>query len=99
MLADTGLAPVEAQAMLNRAGIVRTEGKTVEQARKEAREQLSRTFGKDGADAALSDANRLVTRDPRFAKWIEKKGLVNDAQTIVQLAYAARSQRMAGRLK
>lgn len=99
MLADTGLAPIEAQAMINRAGIVRSEGKTVEQARREARAQLARTFGADGAEAALADAKKLVTRDPRFAKWIDKKGLGNDAQTIVQLAYAARSQRIQGRLK
>jgi hypothetical protein len=96
---DTGMSALEAQAMLNRAGAVRTEGKTVEQARKEARAELTRQFGKDGADAALADAHRLVTRDSRFARWIEKKGLGNDSATVTQLAYAARSQRIQGRLK
>lgn len=99
MLADTGMAPVEANGLLQRAAIVRSEGKTVEQARKEARAEISRVFGADQADRALNDAKKLIQRDQRFAKWIEKKGLGNDSQTIVQIARLARSQRIAGRLK
>lgn len=73
MLADTGLSPAEAGALFNRAAIVRNEGKTTEQQVKEARVELKRVFG-DEADSALADARKLIQRDTRFAKWLEKKG-------------------------
>ncbi|MDZ7594414.1 MAG: hypothetical protein U0932_07160 [Thiobacillus sp.] len=97
MLADTGLAPVEAGYLLNRSSIVRAENKTDEQQRREARAVLAKEF--DDPDAALSDARKLITRDPRFAKFIARKGLGNDAETVLTLARAARSQRAAGKLK
>lgn len=105
MLADTGMAPLEAQAMLNRASIVRAEGKTVEAARKEARIELSRMFPGDaknpskGVDQALADAGRLLRRDSRLANFIERQGLGNDAKTIATLARAAGSLRNQGKLK
>ncbi len=99
MLADTGLAPAEVSGLFQRSAIVRSEGKSDEQQRKEARGELQRVFGKDGADSALRDAATLIKRDPRFAKWIEKKGIGNDVETIIQMARAARSLRSQGRLK
>ncbi len=99
MFADTGLAPAEAAGLFNRAAIVRSEGKSTEQQVKAARGELDRIFGKDGSDQALADARKLITRDPRLAKWIESKGLGNDPETIVQFARQARSQRYAGKLK
>ena len=99
MLADTGLAPVEASQLLNRSGVVRAEGRTADQQRKEARTILARTFGADDVDAVLRDVTKLTKRDPRFHTWLNRKGLGNDGETLVTLARAARSQRAAGRLK
>ena len=99
VLYDVGLSPAEAQQMLNRAAQVRAEGMTAEQARKEARTELARQFGKDGADAALRDAQKLVMRDPRFGKFIHMKGLGNDPQTLIQMARLATSQRTKGLLR
>lgn len=96
-LEDTGLSPAEARGLLNRASHVRAEGRNDEQQRKAARVELSRVFS--DPDQALADAKKLVTRDPRLAKFLEAKGLGNDAESLVTLARAARSQRMAGRLK
>lgn len=98
MLADTGLAPAEVSGLFNRSHLVREAGKSAEAQRKETRQELKRVFG-DAADDALLDARRLIGRDPRFSRWIEKQGLGNDVETIVQFAKAARSQRAAGRLK
>ena len=97
MLADTGLAPVQARALLSRSGHVRAEGKSAEEQRRETRKALSRAF--DNPDAAMADAKRLITRDARFSKFIHARGLGNDSETILMLAHAARSQRAAGRLK
>jgi len=97
MLADTGLSPAEANGLLMRAGHVRADGKTDEQQRREARKELAKQFG--DPDAALADARKLIARDPRFSKFIERKGLGNDTETIITLARAARSQRAAGKLK
>lgn len=98
MLADTGLSPAEAQQLMNRSAHVRAEGRDSEQLVKDARLALQRKYG-DHADAALSDVRKLVQRDPRFAKFIERKGIGNDPETVLLLAAAARSQRAAGRLK
>ena len=97
MLADTGLAPAEANQLLNRTGHVRVEGKTVEQQRREARAALAKQY--DNPDQALADARKLIARDPRFSKFIERRGLGNDADSILIIARAARSQRLAGKLK
>lgn len=97
MLADTGLSPAEANTLLTGASHVRAEGKNDERQRREARAALAKHFS--NPDAALADARKLVARDPRFAKFIERKGLGNDAKTIITLARAARSQRAAGKLK
>lgn len=97
MLADTGLSPAEAQQLLNRSAHVRADGKNDEQRRKETRMELSREFG--DAKQALADAEKLLARDPRFAKFIRVRGLGNDAEAVKLLARAARSQRFAGKLK
>lgn len=99
MLADSGLSPAEAGALFNRAAIVRSEGKTTEQQTKEARIALKRVFGEGDVDQVLADTRKLINRDPRFAKWLDKKGLGNDPETVIQFARQARSQRLAGRLK
>lgn len=98
MLADTGLSPADARHLLSRAGAVRAADKDDEAQRREARKVLEQTFGA-GADAALADAKKLIARDSRFSKYITRKGIGNDAETIVILARAARSQRAAGKLK
>lgn len=103
---DTGLAAAEVSELMNRASIVRHEGKSAEVMRKEARTQLARMFPTDdptrpnkGADDALADARRLVGRDPRLARFIERQGLGNDAEAIALMARTARSQRNQGKLK
>lgn len=98
MLADTGLSPVEARQLLNRSSAVKAEGKTDEQLRKETRLALQRRYGAD-ADAVLADARQLVRRDPRFEKFVGRKGIGNDPETVLLLAGAARSLRAKGRLK
>lgn len=98
MLADTGLSPMEARQLLNRSAHVRADGKSAEQQTKESREALRRKYG-DSADSALADMRKLVQRDPRFSKFLERKGLGNDPETVLLLAAAARSQRNRGRLK
>ncbi|MBW6496411.1 MAG: hypothetical protein K0B16_18015 [Burkholderiaceae bacterium] len=97
MLADTGLSPVEAGHLLSRSAIVREGGKTDDQQRREARAVLAKVF--NDPDAALADARKLIARDPRFAKFIARRGLGNDAEAILTIARAARSQRAAGKLK
>ena len=97
MLADTGIAPAEANRLLNRTASVRSDAKNDEQQRREARDVLAKQF--DNPDAALADARKLIARDPRFAKFIEHRGLGNDAESILIIAQAARSQRLAGKLK
>lgn len=97
MLEDTGLSPAEARQLLNRPSHVRAEGRSDEQQRKAARLELSRVF--NDPDQALTDVKKLVSRDPRLAKFLTAKGIGNDPETIVTLARAARSQRAAGRLK
>lgn len=98
MLADTGLSPLEARQLLNRSAHVRADGKSAEQQTREARLALRRQYG-DAADSALTDMRKLVKRDPRFAQFLERKGLGNDPETVLLLAAAARSQRTRGRLK
>lgn len=98
MLNDIGLSPVEANGLLNRAGTVRAEGRNAEEQIRETRKTFARQFGAT-ADAALQDARRLVNRDPRFVKFLDKQGLGNDPETLMQIAFAARSQRADGRLK
>lgn len=98
MLADTGLSPLEARQLLNRSAHVRADSRTAEQQTKDAREALRRKYG-DTADEALSDMRKMVKRDPRFAQFLERKGIGNDPETILLLAATARSQRRSGRLK
>jgi hypothetical protein len=97
MLADTGLSPADASALLMRSAHVRADGKTEEQQRREARTALAKHFS--DPDAAMADVRKLVARDPRFSKFLVRKGLGNDTETILTLARAARSQRLAGKLK
>ena len=104
VFADIGLAPVEVRQLMNRAAEVRNSGISEQQARGEARKQLARQFGpgpdaQRQADAAMADARRLVTRDPRFTRWLVQSGLGNDSETLVQFAKLATSQRAKGFLK
>lgn len=96
---DTGIPPAEMNSLFTRSAIVRDENRSVDQQRAEARKQFARTFGEENVDQALADANKLINRDPRFARWLNAKGLGNDAPTLLMMAKAARSQRIAGRLK
>ncbi len=97
MFMDTGLSPLDARGLVIRATVLRSEGKGAETERKSTRAVLAKQF--DDPDAAMRDARNLVNRDPRFAKWVAKQGLGNDAQTIVTLAKAARSLKQKGKLK
>ena len=98
MFADLGVSPAEAQQLLNRSSAVRADNQTAEQQRREARAELTRQFGKN-ADVMLRDAKGLVARDSRMVAFIEKRGIGNDPETIVMLARAAHSHKMAGRLR
>ncbi len=105
MLADTGLSANDAKEILARAAIVRHDGKSTEERLREARKELVRQFPGDandpnkGAEQVLKDAARMLGRDLRLAKYLDAQGLSNDPPTLTMLARAARSQRMAGRLK
>lgn len=97
MLADTGLSPSDARTLLSRSAHAKADGKSLDEIRRETREQLVRQYG--SADQALADVKKLINRDPRFARYISAKGIDRDPEAILILARAARSQRMSGRLK
>ncbi len=104
MLADTGLSPNDAKDLLARASVVRHEGRSTEEQLREARKVLTRQFPGDaknpsqGAEMVLTDAARMLGRDPRLAKFINAQGLGNDPETLTMLSRAARSLRTRGRL-
>lgn len=104
MLADTGLSPNDAKDLLARASVVRHEGRSTEEQLREARKVLTRQFPGDaknpsqGAELVLTDAARMLGRDPRLAKFIQAQGLGNDPETLTMLSRAARSLRTRGRL-
>jgi hypothetical protein len=59
----------------------------------EAISELVREFGKEGAVDALTDAMRLVARDPRVRDFLDSTGLGSHPAYVKRLVQAARSNR------
>jgi len=95
MFADTGIAPIDAQTIMSRAGAASRVNEA--DAKRETRALFLQTFGTD-AGQALADAKTLVARDPRFKRLVDVRGIGNDAKSALILAHAARSLKMNNRL-
>jgi hypothetical protein len=63
----------------------------------DAARRLSQIHGAD-FDAALTDAEKLLARDPRAAQLLHDSGLLHRGDVVIRLIELARSERARGRL-
>ncbi len=97
--ADVGLSKEDVQLLQQRTLSLRDAPIDDDDQQAGAMLRLVEVFGAEGVREALKEANALLDRDPRTRQLVHGWGLGNDAETIVMLVRAARSERAKGRLK
>lgn len=92
----TGLEQAYTNNALDERGM--PDAATREQWATEAMSELQREFGAE-AESALTDAKKLIARDPRLADFLQVTGLGSNPRWVATLAALARRQRMQGKLR